>query len=155
MKQSRQVFFTGLILFIFTLVNCSEEFVPEGLYNYQVSRLLSADSTKLWTVSKIITDNQLQPIESCEDSLFILFSSISDSLLIQSLTRNCLTNNDRDTIDLGQAAPSSFGIIFSDSLIFRDGRVWFIRDITSENCDLYFLDNDVNVTYILKFESTF
>jgi len=149
-KLSREVLFIGLFISIFTFIDCSEEFVPKGLYDYQVSRLLSNDSNKLWTVTKIIVADQPQPIQNCEDSLFLLFTSISDSLLIQSLSRNCLTNNDHDTLDIGQAAPSSFGIIFSDSLIFRDGRIWFIREITSENCDLYFLEKDLNITYIMN-----
>ena len=148
-KQNREVLFIAFILFTFTLVNCSEEFVPQGLYDYQVSRLLSTDSNILWTVTEITVDDQFQSLENCEDSLFLLFTSVDDSLFIQSLTRNCIVNNVFDTVDIGQAAPSSFGIIFSDSLIFRDEKVWFIRVITSENSELYFLENNVNVTYNL------
>ncbi len=132
-----------------TLINCSEEFVPDGLYDYQVSRLLSADSNKLWTVTEIFRDKELQSLANCEDSLFLLFTFTDDSLFVQSLSRLCLEVEGFDTLDIGSAVPSSAGLVFTDSLVFEDGEYWIIYEITWENCQLYFEENGVKTDYTL------
>ena len=109
---------------------CDTDFFPEGLYDYQVERLLSAGERKVWN-QRISSDN-------CQDSIKLLFTlipnSLDDSVLVERLTINT-TCTGFDTTILGNADASSFSdaLLFTDSLNFAGGEYWIIDRISSEN----------------------
>ncbi|MEO9485386.1 MAG: hypothetical protein ABJG47_18145 [Ekhidna sp.] len=118
------------LLIFLCLVSCSEEDLPDGLYDYQVERLLSGQSgTKMWSQQVNSTN--------CSDSVFLLFVSSSDSLDISRIVRSvgCASF---DTTLIGRAnAASVEGIdLFSDSLIFSSGSHWIVNGITSQQMQL-------------------
>lgn len=111
------------VVFLF-LIACSEENLPEGIYDYQVERLLSGGSAKSW--------DQVVSSTSCTDSLKLYFELITDSVDISQINPgNACTFN--DTVYLGRANASSFpdNNLFTDSLKFSDGDYWMIRRVTS------------------------
>jgi len=121
-----------LILSLFFL-GCDTDFFPEGLYDYQVERLLSGGEQKIW--------NRVINSENCQDSTKLLFTLISnlsdDSVFVQQLRANEACSG-FDTTDLGNADASSFvgTLPFTDSLNFADGLSWIIRQISSENLEI-------------------
>lgn len=116
----------GTILLIFMVLSCTNEFFPEGLYDYQVERLLSGGSNKTW--------NQQVNSSDCQDSLRLrieLVASADDSVLISEIIggSSCAP----DTTPIGLADASSFlgGLRFTDSLNFADGTSWIVNEVTS------------------------
>jgi len=107
---------------------CDTDFFPEGLYDYQVERLLSGEGTKSW--------NQMLSSDNCQDSVKLVFTlisnSVDDSVLVQRLVANEACS-EFDTTDLGNADASSFidGLLFTDTLNFANGNHWIIEDITA------------------------
>ncbi len=124
------------VIFLVLLISCSEETLPDGIYDYQVERLLSGESgVKTWT--QIVNSN------NCADSVLLTFELVAnaadDSLDITMLS-GCSPSN--STV-LGRASASSpeGGILFTDSLIFASGEFWIIDQITSEQLFLR-IDNE-------------
>ena len=116
--------FLVLVVFLF-LIACSEENLPEGIYDYQVERLLTGGSAKTW--------DQVVSSTSCTDSVKLYFELITDSVDISQINPgNACTFN--DTVYLGRANASSFpdNNLFTDSLKFSDGDYWIVQRITSE-----------------------
>ena len=138
------------LLLIALFASCTDEFIPTGLYDYQVSRLLSGDSAKLWTVNSFLSSGTAISLEDCEDSLFILFEHVDDSLLVSSLSRDCLTASEFDTTEIGMSLPSSNGIIFSDSLLFSTGNHWIVEDLSSQQGKVIFDQDGGVVVYAIS-----
>jgi hypothetical protein len=126
-KQTRYSFLSSLVIFI--LIGCGEIFLPEGYYDYQVYRLLSNDSTKLWVVERI--DNTSSLFENCEDSTFYSFESLDDSLSILNLGRNC-GGIGFDTLSDRIGIAGVVGIYFSDTLFLPGDDFWVIENLTSQ-----------------------
>ena len=102
----------GAVLLIFLVLSCTNEFFPDGLYDYQVERLLSGGSIKTW--------NQQINSPDCQDSLRLLIelvaASADDSVLVSEIMRG--SSCAPDTTPIGLADASSFlgGLRFTDSL---------------------------------------
>lgn len=114
-------------------LGCQSDFFPSGLYHYQVERLLSGGSSKVW--------NQVINSSNCSDSvkLYVEFvsSSTNDSLAFSNLTPNSDCTG-FDTTFIGNASASAFddGLLFSDSLAFTNGDFWIVNSITSQNLSI-------------------
>lgn len=120
-----------LIFGIFFLLSCSEEPVPEGLYDYQVERLLSGGDIKIWIESK--------RIEQCSDTVLLHVSLVEGSIDSLNLSRIIFNSSCvRDTLPLGNAKPSSFssGPVFTDSLVFSNGDFWLVDRVTSQELQI-------------------
>ena len=119
-----------LICLVLACLSCSKQDVQDGLFDYQVERLLSGGSSKTWDEVINSTD--------CQDSLRFLIQLVEDqeddSLSISQITTSSSNCTNLDTAFIGLANASSFGegFSFSDSLIFSDGNVWIINDLTSQ-----------------------
>ncbi len=122
------------LLLALSILSCKDDQFPEGLYNYQVERLLSAGDSKTWNLVSLSRGGVNSNPSQCTDSLRLLITSVSDSIHVSRLTPNidCLTFS---TEDLGNANASG-DLLFTDSLVFSSGHVWIIHQITSENLSL-------------------
>ena len=118
-----------LILCAWLVMSCTNEFFPEGLYDYQVERLLSNGDSKIW--------NQQVNSNECQDSVRLLVQLVSantdDSVSISEILRG--TTCTPDTTLIGNADASSFldGLLFTDSLNFADGSTWMVNDISAKS----------------------
>jgi len=114
---------------LLVLISCSDEGPQNGLYDYQVERLLTNGSSKTW--------NEVVNTSNCQDSTRLLFELLTnttdDSVTIYQLIPRSDCSR-FDTTLLGNADASSFeqGIRFSDSLIFANGDFWMVEQITSD-----------------------
>ena len=111
-------------------IACTNDFFPEGLYGYQVERLLSDGSEKVWL--KVVNSSD------CADSvrLFIEFIEATTADSIRLSTLNPLPNcSGFDTLLIGNANASSIqgGLLFTDSLLFSNGDFWLVNNITSQS----------------------
>jgi hypothetical protein len=107
------------------------------MYGYQVERLFSADTAKLWMVTGIETSGVLENPENCQDSLFYLFQvPAEDSLEIFELMRNCAISGDFDSTFLGKARASVSINLFTDSIRFNSGSYWIVENVTSQSAVL-------------------
>lgn len=148
MVNSGKLLYPLLLVLIF-VINCSEDFTPEGLYGYQVERLLTNDSNKIWTVTRMMVDNSEISMTACADSLFLLLTSDTDSVSVSSLVRDCSTTSELDTTFLGKANTSTIGLVFSDSLLFASGDYWLISNVRPSNCEVRFEGNGITTFYQL------
>ena len=118
-----------LILFVWLVMSCTNEFFPEGLYDYQVERLLSNGDSKIW--------NQQVNSNECQDSVRLLVQLVSantdDSVSISEILGGIACTP--DTTLIGNADASSFldGLLFTDSLNFADGSTWMVNDISAKS----------------------
>ena len=118
-----------LLVLLMICIACNNDFFPEGLYDYQVERLLSGDDSKVW--------KQVLSSGDCQDSVKLVFTFISnttdDSVLVQRLVSNEVCSG-FDTTSLGNADASSFNdaLLFTDSLNFANNAFWIIRSLTSD-----------------------
>ncbi|MEO9873017.1 hypothetical protein [Ekhidna sp.] len=134
----------SLFVFLF-LVSCSEEDLPDGLYDYQVERLLTGESgTKTWI--------QIIDSGSCADSvklqIELVENNTGDSLDISRLVSN-QTCTSFETIYIGRADASfpDGRILFTDSLLFSSGDFWMVDLITSQQ--LRFRINGQSIDYLI------
>ncbi|MEP5612916.1 MAG: hypothetical protein ABJP45_11730 [Cyclobacteriaceae bacterium] len=131
----RDKLFRLALFFSITFSACKEDAVPQGLYNYQVERLLSGDTAKTWVlVSSVIEGSTTTPVV-CTDSLRLLITAVAtDSINVATLTpqMNCTAF---DTLDLGDANASG-DLVFTDSIVFDSGEIWIVTEITSQNLSL-------------------
>jgi hypothetical protein len=104
-----------IVLIWLIIAGCGNDFFPDGLYGYQVERLLSNDTSKLW-------QSQQDPKAN-----YLLFELDSDSLTVSELGQD-----PSDTFLLGRAKVSSKDLLFTDSLLFADNTYWIISEITSQ-----------------------
>jgi len=131
--------FVVLAVLIFA---CDSNFFPVGLYDYQVERLLSNDSSKTWV--------QQRSVESCQDSLLLLFNFVSsaedDSVSIFEIVGGI--SCDPDTSFIGNADASSFSdaLLFTDTLNFSDGNFWILRSLTAKR--LVVFDDNKELFYL-------
>lgn len=131
------------LLLVGFLVSCQNDFLPPGLYDYQVERLLSGGDSKVWI--------QVVNSENCSDSTQILVEFLSfsanDSLRISELTPK-IGCRGFDTLLLGNADASSFSgqKLFTDSINFANGSPWIISKITSNS--LTTSQRTIQVNYI-------
>ena len=125
---------------------CDTNFFPEGLYDYQVERLLSAGDSLVW--------DQTLSSENCQDSVKLLFALLSstadDSVAVLRLVANDQCTG-FDTTIIGNADASSFSdaLLFTDSLNFDDGSYWIIQSVTSE---LLVIESDQIHSYTSRLE---
>ncbi|MFY0689988.1 MAG: hypothetical protein JXQ90_22645 [Cyclobacteriaceae bacterium] len=106
---------------------CQEDYFPPGLLGYQVERLLSADTSKTW--------NLQSTVDECDVAQTLLFVEAMDSVEVIAFRDNC-DGTSIDSVYLGTASASEFDEIFTDSLIFYDGSIWLIDQITSQFLDI-------------------
>ncbi len=133
-KLNRLIFllFGGLFLFY-----CSDVgYLPPDLYGYQVKRLLSADSTKTWTVSSLTISGDEQDLDDCEDGILLKFDEVNDSIDVSWIFNTC-SEAEMSEVYVGRALPTSINRIFSDSLFFTNGGVWYVDQVTSKTAEIY------------------
>ncbi|MEQ8473836.1 MAG: hypothetical protein RIC35_21750 [Marinoscillum sp.] len=126
------VFFTSIVLF---MVSCEEgNYYPSGLRPYQVEYLLTNGAQKYWEMRDFRVDGEVQPFESCGDSIWWSFEVIdADSISAYQLAYDaeCVFY---DTTSFGSFSASGEDD-FSDSLLYEqtNGRInsMNVRDITS------------------------
>ncbi len=114
------------------LFGCQDDQFQQGLYNYQVERLLSGGDSKTWTLVSTNNDGVVSNPALCSDTLRLLISTAAtDSIHVARLTPeiDCIAFVSED---LGKANASG-NLAFTDSIIFDSGEVWIITEITSEN----------------------
>ncbi|WP_462248295.1 hypothetical protein [Ekhidna sp.] len=127
------------IILLFSIISCSEETLPDGIYDYQVERLLSGElGNKTW--SQIINTT------NCADSLKLTFELIPDNTddsLDISMVSGCF--GALTTTYVGRASASVRGtVLFSDSLIFSNGDFWIVDQVTSERFRFSLNDQTLN-----------
>jgi len=125
----RKLFFISLFSFI-CFWACDEEEVAR-FRGSQVSRLLTSGSQAGWLPLEIIDEGR-SVLSVCSDSIGYYFVLESDSVEVRQLIPRCDGTSVFDTIGIGKAYPSVQDEIFSDSLIFDDGRFWLIEEIFSQ-----------------------
>lgn len=112
---------------------CGGDFFPQGLYDYQVERLLSADSSKVWS--------QVMEMDDCADSTWlyieIIASDSDDSVTISEIVGGASCDPDTNLIGNADASAFSEELLFTDSLNFDNGTYWLIEEITSETLILF------------------
>ena len=118
-------FFVGLFL----ISGCNDGFFPEGLYGYQVERLLSAGSEKVWFD---------QTTESgCEGlDLQLHFILAGDSVYVNEIVPECEFGINTDTLFYGKASASESNLYFTDTLKFTSGEFWLIDEITTDRLEI-------------------
>ncbi|MEP1032823.1 hypothetical protein [Ekhidna sp.] len=119
------------ITLFFVIISCAEEQLPEGIYDYQVERLLSGQSgTKTW--------HQVTNTTNCVDSIKLVFDLIV-STSVDSLDVSMISGCSPSTTNLIGRANASKAMdrqLFSDSLIFADGTIWIVNQLTSKQLTL-------------------
>lgn len=124
------------MLLVLSAFACSDDSFPPGLYNYQVERLLSADSSKIWLfVSELNNGTEFRPT-TCSDSTHLYITSVApDSIHIARLIPkdNCSAF---DTLKLGNANASG-ELLFTDTLSFASGEYWFLEEITAQKLSFF------------------
>ncbi len=128
------------IISLFFIFSCSEETLPDGIYDYQVERLLSGETgNKTWS--------QVTSSTNCADSLKLTFELIPDDVddsLDISMVSGCF--GALSTTYIGRASASVRGtVIFSDSLVFSDGEFWIVDQVTAQR--FRFSMNDQTLNY--------
>lgn len=109
-------------------ISCSNEFFPQGLYDYQVERLLSGGDSKEW----FFTSDDL----ACQDSVRLLFQleafAEDDSLIVSEIFKG--QSCSPDTMAVGKCDASSFTdvLLFTDTLNFDSGEQWIISEVSSD-----------------------
>ena len=111
------------------LISCTAEDVPSGLYDYQVVRLMTHDSTKIWKIEGIEEGR-------CDATYFYQFSVEDDSITYSHIQWNCVRNQYSDTTLINKGIPSSLGIIFTDSINWANGNSWSIRTLTESELEI-------------------
>ena len=117
---------SSILFFSITLLACSDDNFPDGLYDYQVVRLLSNESAKNWQLLNV------DP-EICDSTYYYEISDMIDSVGVSGIRWNCQNGGYTDTVFFDYAVPSSVGLNFSDSLIFNNQMYWVVDEITSNS----------------------
>ena len=130
-----------IVLIVFVLLSCTNEFFPEEFFDYQVERLLSGGSTKEW--------DEIIASENCSDSIRLVIelisSTVDDSVTISQVVRGNNCNPDTSLIGIADASSFSDAIRFTDSLNFANGNFWIIQSITATS--LTILNGSETVNY--------
>lgn len=132
MKQTSIILGLAVLL----LIGCAEPFTPEGLYDYQIARLLTGENSKTWAVNSEIINGSSQSPQNCADSSFYYFQPLGDSIDAHLLLQNCIKINTYDSSYIGRFLPSSEELVFTDSLNFSNGEFWILVNITSEEATI-------------------
>ena len=123
------------MLFIF-LIGCSDDNFPQGLYDYQVERLLSAGENKTWLLVSSNEGGVASFPTTCADSTRLFVTLIDqDSISISRLLPNPSCSA-FDTLKLGNANASG-DLLFTDSLRFATGRFWTIQSVTASEIEVF------------------
>lgn len=118
------------------LCACEEEaFFPNGLYGYQVDRLVSGGDTKLWTLTASEIDGEAQAFENCDDSLKLYVEERTKGIAVYQVN----TCNPTDSTFFGYMTSTfiakglSDQYLFTDSLLFEEGTEDFflVKEVTS------------------------
>ncbi|MBV6644104.1 MAG: hypothetical protein KI790_01565 [Cyclobacteriaceae bacterium] len=136
---------SSFVALLCILTYCSSDEFPSGLYHYQIERLLSAGDSSTWRLSRLSIDGIGQSLEGCSDTTSLLIVLVTDSVDISSLTPLCNGTANYDTLYIGRANASTDGLLFTDSLNFANGTVWFPTDITSLQFSLRYTTNDQEI----------
>lgn len=145
----------GYILIILGLVACGEDtYYPAGLYGYQVECLLTGGATKHWFLLENNVDGQRNSIETCSDSVWLVFETIgNDSISTYELhfDNQCILF---DTVIVGSLTASGGKALFKDTLYFEraSGRQTYmlVEDVTSENLRLNYFSSGQQIACYLK-----
>lgn len=121
-----------LLMGLIWMTSCGDDYVPAGLYNYQVERLLSQGSSKEWTlVSRSIGGSQVA-LDDCTDSLKLVVDLKSGLLVFNEYTPRvgCALY---DTLYYGSGLASG-ELLFTDSIVLEGGAYTYllIDEITSK-----------------------
>ena len=126
-----------LIISVVLMISCTAEDVPAGLYGYQVTRLMTHDSSKVWQINALEQD-------ICDQAYFYRFDLVEDpvrdSVEFREIRWNCTANGFTDTVYITRGLPSTTGIDFSDSLLWANETSWLITSITES----YLTVQDIN-----------
>ncbi len=125
---------TLLVVSLILLTFCTETAIPTEIYGYQVSRLFSGDTTKVWSVSKLVLENN-QVSSDCSSQ--VKFLSENDSLRVIWTTNGCQTLGDTVFNELG-IITSRDGLAFTDSILYETGEFWKVKDVTAASARLEF-----------------
>ncbi len=127
MRRNRLAAIIGTVLFL----SCQEDTFPNGIYGYQVERLLSSGTAKTWNLSSRTIGGQVSRPAVCLDSVNLLIESVTDSISVARLIprAGCMGF---DTVQVGKANASFIpsGLVFTDSLNFASGDFWLVQEIT-------------------------
>lgn len=133
-----RVRYSLLVVLVAILAACVEDEFPRGLYDYQVERLLSGESEKIWSVVSETEDGVTTVPTSCSDSLRLYIVPVgTDSINISWLFPS-ITCGSFDTLRLGNSNATSEddSQLFTDSLQFADGNYWLIQSVTSQTSSI-------------------
>jgi len=143
-------FFVGSI---WLMTSCSDSFVPQGLYDYQVERLILTDTSNLWVLRSLTVDGQNVEVMACDENVTFWAEAISaDSLIFLEVNKraDCSAN---DTIFWGSfRASGHIRNLFRDSLYFDYGvkpSYGLIEDITPESLIISFSEGASATRYSL------
>ena len=118
---------TALFMTIVTaIISCADDGLPTGLYDYQVTRLMTADSSKIWS---------LQPQNIICDSAgyFVFERNIDDSIVWKAIRWNCDSLNFIDTVALSKGIPGHLGILFTDTIRWENTNPWIVHEVTNNH----------------------
>ncbi len=124
--------------------SCVEDEFPEGIYHYQVERLLSNGDSKTWILASQTNDGVVITPGACQDSIRLQVTQVEDSVGFTRLipTSDC---TDFDSNSLGNANASGT-LLFTDSLLFGDGTIWKIQSVLPD--ELIVEESDVLIRYV-------
>jgi hypothetical protein len=111
------------------LAGCKDDSIPDGLYDYQVIRLLASEESKTWSLVS-------EESEVCGETYFYVFTNETDSVGVQSISWNCAQEAFSDTVMIGYGKPTSIAMLFTDSLVFDQFSYWRIDHVTANFVDL-------------------
>jgi hypothetical protein len=120
------------VFVFFICVSCSEDNFPAGFYDYQVTRLLTHDDSKIWQVEGLAQGQ-------CGEPYFYMLNLEGDSIDCYQISWNCDSLSFNDTTYISRGLPTSLGLLFTDSVKWADGDFWLIRSI-SESQLLFYSD---------------
>ncbi|MEQ8546738.1 MAG: hypothetical protein RIC03_02455 [Cyclobacteriaceae bacterium] len=144
-------FFVGVVCL---LASCSDPFVPQGLYDYQVERLITNDTSKSWVLRSLTVDGQNVEVMACDENITFLAETITaDSLVFLEINKqaDCSAN---DTLFWGSfRASGHIRNIFRDSLYFDDGikpSFGLVEVVTPESLIISFSEGAFSERYSLS-----
>lgn len=146
----------GVLLIIYFMASCSETFVPPGLYDYQVERLITNGDSKSWVLQSLVIDGQNVEVLVCDSTITFLAEVVrTDSLVFLEINKrtDCSAN---DTIFWGAIEASGHvRDLFNDTLYFNGGvkpSFGLIESITPASFILLFNNGSTSERYLLGLE---
>ncbi len=123
----------ALFIIVVFLTSCGTDEFPNGIYDYQVERLLSGGTSKSWTLISSRSNTGVLTPELCSDSVTLIFIDVADSLSVVEQQKSLDCELLADT--LAANTTSYIRQLFTDSLVFSN-KVWIINEVTSKTLRL-------------------